>query len=78
MQTRRFTFFDIFQKNSDGSLTPRRTININGVTFGPGVAFGAGVSFGGIDFFKFLHHDIAADDENGVLVIKGFYERQAA
>jgi len=75
---RRFAFLDVFQRNPDGSLTPRRIINVNGITFGPGVAFGRGVSFGGVDFFNFQNYDIAADEENGVLVIKGFYERQFA
>jgi hypothetical protein len=55
MPTRRFTFFDVFQRNNDGSLTPRRVVSVNGVTFGPGVAFGAGVSFGGIDLFRYLN-----------------------
>ena len=35
MPTRRFTFFDVFQRNNDGSLTPRRVVSVNGVTFGP-------------------------------------------
>ena len=75
---KRFSFFDVFQKNPDGSLTPRRVINVNGVTFGPGVVFGPGVSFGGVDLFKFQNHDIGGDEDNGILVIKGFYERQFA
>lgn len=75
---RRFPFFEVFQKNPDGSLTPRKVINVNGVTFGNGVAFSPGVNFGGVDFFKFQNYDIAAEDEGGILVIKGFYERQFA
>jgi len=74
----KYSFSDVFQRNNDGSLTPRRIINVNGITFGPGVLFGPGVSFGGVDFFRFQDHDIAADEENGILIIRGFYERKVA
>jgi hypothetical protein len=69
----RYRFEEVFQRNPDGSLTPRRTIHINGVTFGYGVTFNRGVAFGGIDFFNFENKDIEADEINGVLNIKGFY-----
>ncbi len=75
---RKYSFFEVFGKNADGSLTPRRVINVNGITFGPGVVFGPGVSFGGVDFFQFQNHDIAADEDNGVLIIRGFFEKQYA
>jgi hypothetical protein len=75
---KKFNFFDVFQRNPDGSMTPLRVINVNGITFGPGVVFGPGVNFGGVDFFKYQNHDIAAEEENGILVIKGFYERAFA
>ncbi len=71
----RYKFLDIFQENSDGSLSPKRVISINGITFSPGVSFSQGVSFGGIDFHRFKYFDIAAEDQNGVLVIKGFYKQ---
>ena len=72
----RYKFFDIFQENPDGSLSPKRAINVNGISFGPGVSFGQGVSFGGVDFHRFKYSDIAAEEQNGVLVIKGFYKQQ--
>ncbi len=62
-----------FKKNSDGSLTPRRTLHVNGVTFGYGVTFKKGVAFGGIDFFNFENKGIEADEINEILDIKGFY-----
>ncbi|MHB8261771.1 MAG: hypothetical protein ACYDCN_15305 [Bacteroidia bacterium] len=69
----RLKFFDVFQKNPDGSLTPRYVINVGGVTFGPGVAFGQGVSFGGVNFFQYQNNDVAIEKKDGVSIIKGFY-----
>ncbi|MCK5247432.1 hypothetical protein KAR02_11060 [Candidatus Bipolaricaulota bacterium] len=71
----RYTFDTIFQDNPDGSLVPKRVISVNNITIGPGVAFGHGVSFGGVDLTKYRNFDIAAEEENGVLVIKGFYKK---
>jgi len=71
----RYRFSDIFQENPDGSLSPRVRINVNGVEFGPGVSFSPGVSFGGIDFFRYKNLDIAAEVQNGVLIIRGFYRQ---
>lgn len=74
-RTMRYRFDEIFQKNEDGSLTPRRTIHINGVTFGYGIRFGRGVAFGGVDFFNFEGQGIEADEINGILNIRGFYNK---
>jgi len=71
----RYKFLDIFKENPDGSLSPKHVININGVTFGPGVAFTPGVAFGGVDFHRFKYLDIAAEEQNGTLVIKGFFKQ---
>lgn len=73
----KYRFFDLFQQNSDGSLTPKRPLHINGVTFGYGVSFNRGVAFGGVDFFNFLGNDIEADEVNGIFNIKGFYGQHA-
>lgn len=70
----RFTFLDVFQENPDGSLTPRRQIHVNGITFGPGMSFQRGVAFGGVNFHLYKYRDIAATEEDGVLVVRGFYE----
>ncbi len=69
----RYKFLDVFQENPDGSLTPRRQIHINGISFGPGVTFQKGVAFGGIDFHLYKYFDIAGHEEGGVLIIQGFY-----
>lgn len=70
---KRYRFMDVFKKNPDGSLTPKTPVNINGITFGPGVSFNQGVVFGGVNLFDYQIYDIAAQEENGVLIIKGFY-----
>ena len=47
---KRYKFLDVFQENSDGSLTPKRSILVNGISFNSSVTFQKGVAFGGIDF----------------------------
>lgn len=71
----RYPFDAIFQTNPDGSLSPKKVIRVNSITIGPGVSFGHGVSFGGVDFTTYRRFDIAAEDSDGVLVIKGFYKK---
>ena len=71
----RYKFLDIFQENTDSSLTPKRQIHINGISFGPGVNFQKGVAFGGIDFHLYKYWDIAGEEKDGVLDIKGFYKQ---
>jgi hypothetical protein len=68
-------FLEVFKENNDGSLTPQRPIFINGISFGPGVTFQKGVAFGGVDFHLYKYWDIEAEDNNGVLDIKGFYQQ---
>lgn len=70
---KRYNFFEIFQENSNGSLSPKRTINVNGITFGPGVSFSPGVTFGGVNFHQYKNYGIAAEEENNIVVVKGFY-----
>lgn len=71
----KYKFLDIFTENQDGSLTPKRSIFVNGISFGPGVTFQKGVAFGGIDFHLYKYWDIAAEEENNTLNIKGFYQQ---
>lgn len=70
----RYNFWDLFQENADGSLTPKERIDVNGIEFGPGVHFQRGVIFGGINFHLFKNHDIAVEKNGSVAVIKGFYK----
>jgi len=50
-------------------------VKVNSITIGPGVSFGHGVSFGGVDLTMYRNFDIAAEEEDSVLVIKGFYKK---
>lgn len=71
----RYAFDRIFRINPDGSLSPKMVVKVNSITIGPGVSFGHGVSFGGVDLTMYRNFDIAAEEEDSVLVIKGFYKK---
>lgn len=43
-----------FQRNPNGSWSPRVGVTINGISMGPGVAFNRGVAIGGIDVAALL------------------------
>jgi hypothetical protein len=68
-------FWDVFQQNSNGSISPKKTIKIAGVTLSLGVSFTKGVTFGGIDFFNSNYYgkDLEIEEEGDILVIKGIY-----
>ena len=69
----RYQFNEVFTENSDGTLSPTRQIRVGGVSFGPGVSFGSGAAFASINFHQYKNHDLEADDEDGILVIKAIY-----
>lgn len=69
----KYPFFDLFQENPDGSLKPRKSIYVNGVTFTPDVVLGPGISFAGLDFQQYKYWDIEADLKDEIYFIKGFY-----
>lgn len=70
----KFRFLEVFQKNQNNTITPKRNIRIRGAIFGPQVTFGPGISFGGVNIFDFIGFDIEADEEGDILNIKGFYK----
>lgn len=71
----RRNFFDIFKKNEDGSLTPKKTIKIGGVVLGANsIKFSKGVIFAGLNIFDYYGRDLEVEQENGIIIIKGFYE----
>ncbi len=70
----RYKFTDIFQENLDGSLSPKVRISINGMEFGPEVSFNRGVSFGGVNLYQYKNLDIAAETQEGILIIGGFFK----
>ncbi len=73
---KRLKFLDIFQEYPDGSLSPKMSIEVNGVIFNSGTIFQKGVVFGGIDFHLYKYKDIAViseENSEGPLKIFGFY-----
>jgi hypothetical protein len=70
----RKSFWDIFRENPDGSLTPTKAISVNGISFGTQATFGPGVSISGLDFHLFRNLDVAVEEKDGTLVLKGFYK----
>ncbi|OGI57390.1 hypothetical protein A2640_02225 [Candidatus Nomurabacteria bacterium RIFCSPHIGHO2_01_FULL_36_23] len=71
---KKYKFSEIFKENLDGSLTPIKPIQINGVTFRSSTSFQKGVAFGGIDFHLYKNRDIAAKEENDILNFIGFFK----
>lgn len=71
----RVPFGNIFVEHPDGSLEPRRQININGVVFGPGVRIGQGVAFGGVNLQLYRGLDLEIEDNGPLAVVRGFYNR---
>lgn len=72
----RVTFDSLFiQHSEDGTIEPRQSVRIGGVTIGPGVRLSRGVTIGGIDLTKFRGRDfeVEEDEKNDILVITGIY-----
>jgi hypothetical protein len=69
----RVSFDQVFQTNPNGSVSPKMTVVIGGVTMTPGVSFTTGVSFGGLDVASLKGKDLEVDQSNGVTTIKGHY-----
>jgi len=74
MNVHKYPFFEVFRENPDGSLSPKRSIIINGITVTENVTFSAGAIFGGIDFHKYKNQSIAGEEKDGMLIIHGFYK----
>lgn len=70
----RVTFDSIFIRHPDGSLEPRQSIRVGGVTLGPGVRFN-NTFFGGINFSdpQVLGHDLEIQTTVGTVIISGVY-----
>lgn len=74
--TTRVPFFEAFQELPDGSLSPRKPIEVGGTRFGTGVTFTKGVAFGGIDFQLFKGRDLAVVlQPDGTMQLVGFYNQ---
>ncbi len=69
----RTRFFSLFRQLPNGKLTPRRVLNINEVTIGPGVSIGPGALIGGLDLFKILGRDLSFEVRAGITYIDGYF-----
>jgi hypothetical protein len=64
-----YKFSELFNENPDYSITPKYTIEINGVVLGTNVSFGTGVSFGGLDFHQFKNRELRAKRERDRFIV---------
>ncbi len=77
---RRVKFSEVFEEKSEGALSPKVPIEINGVNFVAGTLFSKGVIYGGIDFHLYMNRDIAIqnseveEETDGIFHIVGFYK----
>ena len=69
----RVSFYQVFNVNPDGSVSPKVTVAIGGVTMGPGVAFQRGVAFAGVEIAAHVGKDLEVEQQGNVVVIKGIY-----
>lgn len=70
----RVPFDSVFQSNPDGSISPRVSVSINGITMTPGVFFTGGVSFGGVDIASLRGKDLEVDANNGITMLRGYFQ----
>jgi membrane protein involved in colicin uptake len=68
----RAKFDDIFKRNNDGSFSPIKSVQINGVVMGSDVPFNAGTTFGGVDVGAYEGHDMLIDTVKSVVIIRSF------
>lgn len=64
-------FYEVFQVDANGSVSPRIPVEINGVTMTPGVSFTEGVSFGGFDIAAMKGKEFIIERRGNLVVIKG-------
>ena len=70
----RVPFDQIFETNSNGSVTAKAPVRIGKSTLTPGVPFTEGVSFDGIDIVKNRGHDLEIEQEAEGFIITSVYE----
>ncbi|SAL55285.1 hypothetical protein AWB71_02977 [Caballeronia peredens] len=71
----RVHFDQIFAIDSNGNLTPKIPVDINGVQMTPGVTFGGGVQFGGFAVSQALGHDFGVRRlESGFIQLVKYYD----
>jgi hypothetical protein len=65
-------FDQVFKRNTDGSYSPIRPIQINGEAVNTGVFITPGVSYGGVDVAAFQGHYLLVDTIRDVYIIRKF------
>ncbi len=70
----RAKFDDLFKRNNDGSFSPVKPVQINGVVMGSDVPFKAGTTFGGVDVGAYEGHDMLIDTVKSVVIIRSFFK----
>ena len=71
----RMSFDSVFVRHADGSVEPRRRVQIGGIGMEPGVRFARGVSFSGVDWAAYAGHDLEVEAQGDILVIKAIDTR---
>ena len=70
----RVKFDSVFKVNTaDGTIEPRQTTRIGGVTINPGIIISKGVGIGGIDLAQYIDHDLEITTDGGAIVVTGIY-----
>lgn len=69
----RVPFSSIFDIHTDGTIEPRQTVRIGGVTLSPGARFARGNIIGGVDLVQYANHDLEVTTDDGTAVITGIY-----
>ncbi|MBB5427475.1 hypothetical protein HDG40_005654 [Paraburkholderia sp. JPY158] len=70
----RVHFDEIFVIDSNGNLSPKVPVDINGAQMTPGVSFGGGVQFGGLALSQAVGHDFGVRRlDNGFVQLVKYY-----
>jgi len=69
----RVGFDSVFQINTDGTISPRQTTRIGGVTITPGIIISRGVGIGGVDIAQYIGNDLEITTDGGAVVVTGIY-----
>ena len=62
----------VFKRNTDGSFSPIKPVQINGEAVNSGVQIAPGASYGGVNVAAFEGHTLLVDTIKGVIVIRKF------
>lgn len=70
----RVSFWDVFEWNAAGKLSPWKKINIGGRLITPNQYFHKGGTIAGVDLYENVGHDLDVyEREDGVIVLESIY-----